>query len=196
MQVKREPVVDKISTINWPENFSYCPDVEFGIYHSDSVLHIHYKVCEDAVRAECSSDGDHVWEDSCVEFFFAPFSDGIYYNIECNPVGKLYFCYGDGRHDRKMISAESLSKIRRSCSLGGEAFGTKDGPIEWEVSLEIPICCFEAHEIESFAGLKARGNFYKCGDKLPVRHYVSYFPIGTEKPDFHRPEFFGEISFE
>lgn len=186
----------RIATLNWPENFSYCPEVEFSICHSDNALHIHYKVREDAVRAECSSDGDHVWEDSCVECFFAPFDDGIYYNIECNPVGKLYFCYGDSRHNRTMISRDSLATIKRTCTLGDEAFGLKEGPMEWEVSLDIPAACFEAHNIQSFAGLNAKGNFYKCGDKLPQRHYVSYFPIGTEKPDFHRPEFFGELSFE
>lgn len=196
MQVKRVPITNTIATLNWPESFSYCPQVEFSISHSDNVLHLHYKVREDVVRAECSHDGDHVWEDSCVEFFFAPADDGIYYNIECNPVGKLYFCYGQDRHGRQMISQESLASIRRSCSLGDEAFGVKEGPLDWEVSLDIPVSAFEKHNIKTLSGLSARGNFYKCGDKLPVRHYVSHFPIGTEKPDFHRPEFFGEISFE
>ena len=30
-------------------------------------------------------------------------------------------------------------------------------------------------------------------DKTAHPHYLSWSPIGTEKPDFHRPEFFGEL---
>ncbi|MBR3471266.1 MAG: hypothetical protein IKH22_01600, partial [Prevotella sp.] len=36
---------------------------------------------------------------------------------------------------------------------------------------------------------------YKCGDCLSVPHYLSLFPITTERPDFHRPEFFQDIVF-
>ena len=37
------------------------------------------------------------------------------------------------------------------------------------------------------------GNFYKCGDETEIEHYGMWSPVGTEKPDFHRPEFFGEL---
>jgi hypothetical protein len=45
------------------------------------------------------------------------------------------------------------------------------------------------------AGVECRGNIYKCGDALPVPHYVSWRPIDTPDPDFHRPEYFGQIVF-
>ena len=35
----------------------------------------------------------------------------------------------------------------------------------------------------------------KCGDDLTVPHFLSWNPIKTEKPDFHRPEFFGTVKF-
>ncbi len=38
-------------------------------------------------------------------------------------------------------------------------------------------------------------NFYKCGDKLTVPHFVTWNSIGTNKPDFHQPKFFGELYF-
>ena len=38
-----------------------------------------------------------------------------------------------------------------------------------------------------------RANFYKCGDKTAHPHYLSWSPIDTPKPDFHRPDFFGEL---
>ena len=40
---------------------------------------------------------------------------------------------------------------------------------------------------------RIRANFYKCGDKTAHPHFLSWSPVSTEKPDFHRPEFFGEL---
>ena len=41
-----------------------------------------------------------------------------------------------------------------------------------------------------------RLNIYKCGDKTAHPHFLSWAPIRTEKPDFHRPEFFGTAIIE
>lgn len=38
-----------------------------------------------------------------------------------------------------------------------------------------------------------RGNFYKCGDLTAEPHYLSWSPIAFERPNFHLPEFFGEL---
>lgn len=38
-----------------------------------------------------------------------------------------------------------------------------------------------------------RGNFYKCADLTTVPHYLSWSPVGTPSPDFHRPEYFGTL---
>ena len=37
------------------------------------------------------------------------------------------------------------------------------------------------------------GNLYKCGDETQKMHYATYYPIDTQSPDYHRPEFFGEF---
>ncbi len=44
-------------------------------------------------------------------------------------------------------------------------------------------------------GHRAAANFYKCGDETAVPHYGAWSPIDTPQPDFHRPEFFGEVVF-
>jgi hypothetical protein len=36
-------------------------------------------------------------------------------------------------------------------------------------------------------------NLYKCGDKCDTPHFLSWSPIGLPQPDFHCPDFFGEI---
>jgi hypothetical protein len=42
---------------------------------------------------------------------------------------------------------------------------------------------------------KIRGNFYKCADDTEMPHFVSWSPIHLPTPNFHCPDFFGEIYF-
>ncbi len=51
------------------------------------------------------------------------------------------------------------------------------------------------HAIDSLEGKRIPANFYKCGDKLRTPHFLSWNKIEIEKPDFHRPDFFGELHF-
>ncbi|MBQ1647521.1 MAG: hypothetical protein II047_03470, partial [Bacteroidales bacterium] len=59
----------------------------------------------------------------------------------------------------------------------------------------IPLKALWKSELKSLRGLHARANFYKCGDGLTVPHFVTWAPIATEKPDYHRPEFFADLLF-
>ena len=70
------------------------------------------------------------------------------------------------------------------------------GECSWEVALVIPYSAFFMHNITSLGGKTIRANFYKCGDKLQTPHFLSWSPIDLEKPNFHCPEFFGELHFE
>ena len=62
--------------------------------------------------------------------------------------------------------------------------------------IRIPAECFAYNKIKSFEGKKATANFYKCGEETSEPHYVTWNPIGSENPDYHRPEFFGKVLFE
>ena len=42
--------------------------------------------------------------------------------------------------------------------------------------------------------MRAKANFYKCGDKLPVPHFLSWKPINVPAPDFHLPCFLETLS--
>jgi hypothetical protein len=63
------------------------------------------------------------------------------------------------------------------------------------MALVIPFATFFKHQIETVDGKTIKGNFYKCGDKTSVPHFLSWNPIILPSPDFHRPDFFGEFSF-
>ena len=185
-----------IDNVNWPEAFPYKPKVEFAAVHTGDALLLHYRVEEQSVRAVAKNDHEHIWEDACVEFFCMPASDGLYYNIECNCAGKLIVAVGKDRNERQPAPVEVMKGVDRWASLGTEPFDTRQEPTKWELALLVPITTFFKHKLESFSGLKATGNVYKCGDCLPVPHFISWNPIKTENPDFHRPEFFGQMHFE
>ena len=192
LEIRREAGSGRIACVNWPEAFPERPEVGFDISHSGDALHLHFRVREDAVRAVCDTDGGRAWEDSCVEFFFAPRPDGTYFNLECTCIGRILLCRGAGRDGREPLPEELLQGIRRRPSLGTEPFGLRAEPTAWELELDIPATTFG---LDTFDGLHARGNFYKCCDLLPVPHFLSGAPIDTPNPDFHRPEFFGDLMF-
>lgn len=184
-----------INTVNW-EAFPYAPKVEFRIAHTADAILLHYKVTEASVRAVAGKDNGPVWEDACVEFFSIPAGDGIYYNMECNCVGNLLIGGGAERKGRQRASQEVLDKVQRWTSLGRNAFDLRVGECTWEVALIIPYSAFFLHDIQSMDGQTIRANFYKCGDLLQTKHYLSWNPIETERPNFHTPDYFGTLIFE
>lgn len=186
-------VYNKVKNINWPKEFPYCPSMEFAIAHTSDAFLVHYRVEEQSIRAVAQKDNDSVWEDSCAEFFISPAADGLYYNIECNCAGTLLLGVGEGRNNRQLADPAITGQIDRWASLGRTPFDTRQQSTNWELALRIPYSVFFRHHITTLDGCKVRGNIYKCGDLLPVPHFISWSPISTPTPDFHCPKFFGEM---
>lgn len=184
-----------IDVVNW-EAYPYRPDVSFRIAHTDDAILLHYRVTEDSVRARYGGDNGSVWTDSCVEFFSIPAGDGIYYNLECNCIGTVLLAAGPERNHREAAPLEITGQVKRWTSLGRETFEERVGACTWEVALLIPYRAFFKHTITHLGGATVRANFYKCGDELQKPHFLSWNPIHTENPDFHRPDFFGTLEFE
>lgn len=184
-----------IDTVNWPNDFPYKPEVIFRIVATDQGFVINYRVNEQTVRALADGDCGSVWEDSCVEFFSSPADDGYYYNVECNCAGTILVATGKDRNTRTFAPTEVLNNIKRWSSLGHENFDEKAAPEQWEVVLLVPYTTYFKHNIQDVRGMKIKANFYKCGDKLSTPHFLSWNPISTPNPDFHCPEYFGQIEF-
>ncbi len=183
-----------IVRINWPE-FSYKPEVAFRIGHTENEIWLKFYVTEKCIRAvETRTNGD-VYKDSCVEFFIS-FDHRNYYNFEFNCIGTRHLAYGPGRGNRARINPEIVEKIDVKSTLGDEPFDNKTGSFTWEMLLRIPVEVFIFDTINNLKGLHATGNFYKCGDMTAEPHFVTWNPVKTEKPDYHRPEFFGNLQFE
>jgi len=182
----------RIDTVNWAE-YPYCPETVFRIARNEEAVILNYRVNEADIKAVCSRDNGRVWEDSCVEFFIS--FDGItYYNIECNCIGKILIAKGSGREERIPAPDGLLKRVDRWSSLGNLPIENRSG--DWEVSLIIPKEIFYPEVTDTFDNIKASGNFYKCGDCLATPHFLSWNPIRCDIPNFHRPDFFGQLLFE
>ncbi len=181
----------------WASDFPYKPQVSFRIAHTGRALLLHYRVDEETTAALATQDNGHVWEDSCCELFLMPKGSPVYYNVECNCIGTLLIASGTGRLNRQHASPQLLASALRHASLGRHALAPCRCAEPWHLALAIPVeTLFFNHNIESLAGLQAKANVYKCGDRLPRPHFLALNPIQLPKPDFHCPAFFAPVSFE
>ena len=167
----------------------------FSIGHDTKNIYIRFTVLEENTRAVHKKFNDPVYEDSCVEFFVS-FDKENYYNLEFNCIGTILGEYGKTRDSRVKLPEGLLKKIKATPSLGTTKINIVDRETEWTLDIVIPASVFKySHPVSIFHG-KAYGNFYKCGDRQVVPHYLSWNPVLTGQPDFHRPEYFGELDFE
>ncbi len=183
-----------IDTLNWPEQYNYKPITSFKIGHSDDAVFIKYSVIGTMLKAVYTEDQSHVHEDSCVEFFCMPEGAEKYTNFEFNCIGTCSASSRKGRsEDVVPFSKEEMVEIERYPSIGNKPFTEMEGMFEWDLTVKIPMKLMGI-DPENLPE-KIRGNFYKCADDTESMHFVSWAPIQTENPDFHRPEFFGDLYF-
>ena len=185
-----------IACVNWPKAYPSRPKVSFRIAHNGSHLFLWYSVEENEILAKTTEDNGPVWTDSCVEFFVSFDDLRSYYNAEFNCAGKALLRYKPKSSDPVPRTFDIMNQIKRYPSLGAKPFDKKQGDFHWDLLVAIPVAAYRESGISSFSGMKARGNFYKCGDDLTVPHFLSWTPIDTENPSFHEPQFFGELYFE
>lgn len=181
-----------VETLNWPHLYGYRPITTVSAAHSKTDLYLLFQVHGNCLRAVNTRDNENVHEDSCVEFFVKLPESDDYFNFEFNCSG---VCKASRHHKTRenyqYLAPDEMAEIERWSSIGRRAFNELNGLFSWEVCVRIP---FRLMDIDP-ANLPSKilGNFYKCADATEQPHFVSWNPIQTEKPDFHRPEFFGEI---
>ena len=186
--------VQMIETLNWRE-YSYKPDVKFRIAYMQDRILLKYYVSEESILAKETKVNGDVYKDSCVEFFISPDQNDVYYNFEFNCIGTPHVGYGQVGTKRNMIDPEILKLISIKSSLGDQPFEERTGGHQWEMMIMIPKECLAFDKDIVLKGFKAKANFYKCGDDTSRPHFITWNPVGTEIPDYHRPEYFGEILF-
>lgn len=180
-----------VSCNNWAADYPYTPKVTAYLAYSDSYIALLFAVEESHIKAVELEDNGRVWEDSCVEFFVKnPVGEG-YYNFEMNAIGTLLAAYRTSRDSATHFSTENLAKVIRYTSFDHTPIDIHNQSSWWAVEL-IPFSLLGL----SSSPAKLDVNLYKCGDNLDRPHFLSWSPITLDKPNFHCPEFFGEIIFD
>lgn len=182
-----------IEYANWANEFPYKPICAFSIARTDKYLYINYFVRGNCLRAVNTKNNTSVWEDSCVEFFVQIPGEQEYYNFEFNCIGTCLAAKRKSRNDAKSFTDEQIAQIKCYSSVGNRPFEEMHGLFAWELIVAIPF---------SLLGLdgtnlpeKINANFYKCADATSLPHYLSWSPIALPSPNFHCPEYFGEVYF-
>ena len=181
----KEPIGLKLVERSWEPD---CGVRSFGqLCYDDSNRYVHLRAVEKDIRAEYTAPLSPVYQDSCLEFFFMPEGGDRYFNFEMNPNGCLYIELGHNRSDRFIQYRDDISD-----RFDIKTAKTDDG---WEVFYRIPLDFIRLFypDFEFIGSLRA--NIYKCGDMTTAKHYLSWNPVTSQKPDFHRPQDFGEMIF-
>ena len=181
---------ESIDVINW-EGYSYKPIVAFDIARSKVNLYIRYFVKGNSLKALYETDGSPVYQDSCVEFFMKRGNEPNYYNFEFNCIGTCDAARRTSRDIKTSLSQEEYKSIIRLPSVRRRAFEEIKGIHTWNLIVVIPLKLMGLDP--SNLPEKILGNFYKCADETMNPHFVSWSPIDLPEPNFHCPEFFGEI---
>lgn len=124
--------------------------------------------------------------DSCLEFFFQIEGEENYFNFEINPNGCM--CIQYGKEERFDIVWENSKEYF--------AVTTNETADGWEVFYRIPLKFIRLFHRDFAFDRNIMANLYKCGNYTVHKHFIAWMPVNTESPDFHRPEYFGKMTFE
>ena len=182
-----------IDKVNWPESFSEKPEVSVDVTNDHEFLYLKYHVKGEQLRAVTTEDQGPVLEDSCVEFFCQVPGDKHYMNFEANCIGAMVASRRLGKNEGiEPLTAEQMATIERITMFPKEVIEERDGLFTWDIELHIPLTLIFGNSTPIFPQT-LRVNLYKCADKTRKPHYLSWNPINLPAPNFHCPDFFGEI---
>jgi hypothetical protein len=168
---------------------NYRPVTAARMAADDTALYVYMETGETGVRAEERGFSGRVYTDSCMELFLMPDPGHSprYLNWEFNPRGAMYLSLGISRHDREDIRPDNYRELFQ---VHTEVLN--DG---WRLEYYIPLDFLHRYfpAMKWGTGHTMRGNFYKCGDKTSRPHFGCWSPIDLPRPDFHCPDFFGDL---
>lgn len=155
-------------------------------------LYLRYLVREPELRRMVTEHNGRVWEDSCVEAFLQREGRKAYVNVECSASTKILAAKGEGRADRSFFPVSFIETIEHSVRI----LENTNLQSRWMLDLTLDLVALGLiEEHEDLRQVKLKGNFYCCGDKHRIAHYLAVGEIGTVHPDFHTPSYFVPLMF-
>lgn len=179
----------QVDTHNWLPKVDITTQAQ--ICYDEKGLYVHMWSKEKEIRAEENKPLSQVCDDSCMEFFFRPDeNDGRYFNIEMNPLGFTYLGIGYDRYQTCRLAPGDEDELMQK-----QVGRTADG---WEVFYTVPVSFIQVF-FPGYAwksGSKLYANCFKCGEKTPQSHFLSWNPCTSAEPDFHQSRDFGLMVLE
>ena len=184
-----------INQINWPIDFPKLLPVTVHIAHDNQKLYLYYQVEGEELRTVNTKDFMSVWEDSCVEFFMQRKGEKTYRNFEFNAHGVLLASKRESKDNAEQLAEGVMASIERFATI---EHVYKEGVqlSNWTLFAAIPKEALGFLADENLSAQAIGANFYKCGDETNEPHFISWNAIDMPKPNFHVPQFFGELIFE
>jgi hypothetical protein len=177
------------------------PVAKAKMRYDDENLYVIFRVEDQFVRCLTKDTNGPVWEDGCVEFFFAPDTSYPlrYFNLEINCGGTPLMHYNlVARTESRDLAVDDIKMIEIKPSLPQIIDPEMAEPVTWTLEYSIPLAMLEKYSpvIRPKKGVSWRANFYKIAENSSNPHYITWSLVDIPKPDFHRPEFFGTLTFE
>jgi len=170
---------------------AYTNHVEARLACDENGFLVRFTVEEKEPLREKKDHFQMVHEDSCVEFFvnFTPELCNKYINFEVNAAGAMNASFRSDRYDQVPLKREEIEGLGIRVELKEDCWS-----VSYCIGYDLVRSYFPEFDPGKITCLK--GNLYKCGDLTQIPHYLAYFPVGTQQPDYHRPEYFGCLEIE
>ena len=176
------------------------PDVQAKVAYDKEAIYVIFQVKDRHVRCVTEQYQGSVYKDSCVEFFFTPAADVSrgYFNLEMNCIGTALFKFHDTRNDSLVeVSKADFDKVKVAHSVSSPVIDEIREPTTWTVEYRIPFGILNKYVnlTRPAPGVEWKANFYKIANDSSHPHWLTWSKVDLPKPDFHRPEFFGTLTF-
>ncbi|NHE59133.1 carbohydrate-binding family 9-like protein [Cyclobacterium plantarum] len=183
------------------ETPSFSPKTEVKLrYDKDNIYGI-FKVQDRYVQCLVQEINGPVSTDSCVEFFFSPdvAAPLEYFNLEinCSGVPLLHYVTSP-RKEYKVLDPEDIRQIEIAHSMPDKVDPEIREDTTWYIEFKMPVSILKEHRNISTPapGVTWKANFYKTGSKTSNPHYFTWNEVINDRPDFHLPRYFGNITFQ
>ncbi len=152
------------------------------------------------VRCVVDKHNGPVWQDSCVEFFFAPNPNDVnkYFNIEINCNGYANMAFQRvSKIDYDLFTIEDIEETKIANTISEPVIKETDKPIEWFIESRLPFGILAKYTgfQNPGKGDMWRANFFKCAENNSHPHWLSWAKMKNLQPDFHLPQYMNVLKF-
>ena len=192
--IRKQPLEEaqkiKVDYPNWGFE-EYLPETTAQLAYDETGFYVKFVVKEANPQIDRTKHQTSVCQDSCVEFFvnFDPEHSDKYINIEVNAIGTVNSALRTDIRNYESLSDDEIERFHIKPFIHDKEWG-----VEYHISEAFLQSKYPGFKMENCKYIKC--NMYQCGNEHMPKHRLSLFPVLSEKPNFHLPEFFGIIKVE